>query len=72
MNHKYFNIAASIAMLLAGGVMLAPTRASARQQEVEELTRGPVHEAFAASVSYNPEPGILASNDRGDSARTTP
>lgn len=25
----------------------------------EVLTRGPVHEAFAATVSYDPEPGIL-------------
>ena len=28
---------------------------------VEVLTRGPVHEAFAGVVSYNPEPGVIVS-----------
>lgn len=39
--------------------MLASSVTQASENGVEELTRGPVHEAFAASVSYNPEPGIL-------------
>ncbi len=30
--------------------------------EAEVLTRGPVHEAFAGVVSFNPEPGIVVSN----------
>jgi len=29
------------------------------QQGVEQLTRGPLHEAFAAPVVYNPQPGIV-------------
>lgn len=29
------------------------------QEGVEVLTRGPVHEAFAGMVSYDPEPGIV-------------
>lgn len=28
------------------------------QSEVEVLTRGPIHEAFAQTVTFNPEPGI--------------
>lgn len=56
---RYFDILASISALLSGGVMLTPAQASAQQQGVEELTRGPIHEAFAISVSFNPEPGIL-------------
>ena len=27
---------------------------------VQVLTRGPVHEAFAETVTYDPEPGIVA------------
>jgi hypothetical protein len=30
-----------------------------RVQGVQVLTRGPVHEAFAGMVTYNPEPGIV-------------
>jgi hypothetical protein len=59
MNPKYFNILASISALMSAGTMLSPTQAYAQQQGPEELTRGPIHEAFASSVSYNPEPGIL-------------
>lgn len=59
MNSRYLNILASITTLLSAGVILSPAQAPAQQQETEELTRGPVHEAFASSVSYNPEPGIL-------------
>lgn len=29
------------------------------QQGVEVLTRGPVHEAFAETIAFNPEPGIV-------------
>ena len=49
----------ALSVLAIGGVLLAPIRASAVEAGVEELTRGPVHEAFAASVSYDPTPGIL-------------
>ena len=30
------------------------------QPGVQVLTRGPVHEAFAETVTFNPEPGIVA------------
>ena len=29
------------------------------EQGVQVLTRGPVHEAFAETVTFNPEPGIV-------------
>lgn len=34
--------------------------AAAGQDGVEVLTRGPVHEAFAETVTFDPEPGIVA------------
>src|SRR3954447_20191862 len=30
------------------------------QQGIEVLTRGPVHEAFAETVTFDPEPGLIA------------
>ena len=39
--------------------MLFAESASAQESGLEELTRGPIHEAFASSMSFNPEPGIL-------------
>ncbi|MEY3895671.1 MAG: hypothetical protein RLZZ214_1190, partial [Verrucomicrobiota bacterium] len=49
----------SFSALAVGGALLTPTRANAAEQGVEELTRGPVHEAFAATVSFDPEPGMF-------------
>lgn len=49
----------SFAALAVGGVFLAPMRAYAAEQGVEELTRGPVHEAFATTISFDPEPGMI-------------
>lgn len=40
--------------------LCVPAQLVAQDQGIEELTRGPVHEAFAASISFNPEPGLLA------------
>ena len=38
-----------------------PQQASAAGQDgVEVLTRGPVHEAFAETITFDPEPGIVA------------
>src|SRR6185503_2341386 len=38
----------------------APGRAPDSEQGVEVLTRGPVHEAFAETVTFDPQPGIVA------------
>lgn len=53
----------SLTAILAGGALLAPTSARAQNEGVEELTRGPVHEAFASTVNYDPEPGIFVSTE---------
>jgi hypothetical protein len=37
----------------------APQGRTEAEAGVEVLTRGPVHEAFAGTVTYNPQPGIL-------------
>jgi hypothetical protein len=37
-----------------------PEAASAGEDGVEVLTRGPVHEAFAETITFDPEPGIVA------------
>ena len=37
----------------------APQGRPAAEDGVEVLTRGPVHEAFAGTVTFNPEPGIV-------------
>ena len=54
--------------LVALGIEIGWDEASAAQQgrtdvqgEVQVLTRGPVHEAFAEAVTYNPQPGIKVS-----------
>jgi hypothetical protein len=49
------------AVLLCATVALGqnsdqPTEAT---QGIEVLTRGPVHEAFAETVAFDPEPGIV-------------
>ena len=59
MNLRNYTIMGSLLALAAGGALLAPARASASEQGVEELTRGPVHEAFAATVTFDPEPGMF-------------
>ena len=37
----------------------APPSPASAEQGVQVLTRGPVHEAFAETVTYDPEPGIV-------------
>lgn len=39
---------------------------------VEVLTRGPVHEAFAETISFNPEPGIVVPNMPPDAIEELP
>lgn len=55
-----------LAALLAGLLSLGLSAAVGRAQPADDdeqggqvLTRGPVHEAFAGVVSFNPEPGIV-------------
>src|ERR1051325_8426268 len=53
---------ALFAVFICLSLPVALSRAQSSDYEAdgeEVLTRGPVHEAFAAVVSYNPEPGII-------------
>ena len=58
MNLRKQIILGGFAAIVFGGALMVSNRAVAQEQDVEVLTRGPVHEAFAGTVSYNPEPGI--------------
>jgi hypothetical protein len=40
----------------------APRTQAGVEEEVQVLTRGPVHEAFAETISFDPEPGIIVPN----------
>lgn len=46
-------------ILWSGQIALGQTEPASDSAEV--LTRGPVHEAFAGAVTYNPEAGIIVS-----------
>src|SRR6478735_5099490 len=48
-----------IAAVASGGALLSSAPLHAQTSGVEELTRGPVHEAFAAAIGSDPEPGIF-------------
>ena len=67
MNLRHYSILGSFTTMAMGGWLVASTPANAQsstvsvEQEGEVLTRGPVHEAFAGTVSYDPVQGILVS-----------
>lgn len=52
---------AAQAALLGFGAIVTPAQAQdvADDQGAQVLTRGPVHEAFAGTIVYNPEPGVI-------------
>ncbi len=53
-----------LSALAAGWVMLLfPSMTAASAEDgVEVLTRGPVHEAFAEAVSFDPQPGLIVTS----------
>src|SRR5665647_665283 len=63
MHLKKHSILRSFAVVALGGTLLASGMAIAQQAGgtagIEVLTRGPVHEAFAETISYDPKPGII-------------
>jgi hypothetical protein len=66
MNVRHFGKWCMVAALAALGTSFGPQRVIAAQpgpadaeQGVQVLTRGPVHEAFAETVTFDPEPGIV-------------
>ena len=57
------------------GFGIASTRAQEAGQDdqgAEVLTRGPVHEAFAGVVSFNPEPGVIVEKAPPESIEELP
>jgi hypothetical protein len=57
----YFLVAALLSTTVARGQAGgAPPVATDSEAGTQVLTRGPVHEAFAATVTFNPEAGIVA------------
>ena len=55
-------LAAMLVVLIGMSCDLAPCQAQPSDNDVpgtEVLTRGPVHEAFAGMITFNPEPGIV-------------
>ncbi len=68
MKLRYFSMIGTVTAFAAAGTLLVPTAAPALSAEVEAdedvqvLTRGPVHEAFAESVSSQPEPGLIVTS----------
>lgn len=66
MNVRHAFESCMVAALMACGPNLGLDKASAAQggpagvgAGVEVLTRGPVHEAFAETITFNPEPGVV-------------
>ena len=61
--------------LLGSGITNAqenPTSPAAESDEAEILTRGPVHEAFAGTVSFDPEPGLIVNKQPPDLIEEVP
>ncbi len=64
---KARRVLALVALIAAGWNMAIcpaavpppPSEPAASEQGVQVLTRGPVHEAFAGTVVFNPEPGVV-------------
>ena len=63
----YCLVAALLGTTLAWGQERGPPRGpSAAEEGVEVLTRGPVHEAFAETVAFDPEPGVVVEKPAPD------
>ena len=68
MKPRYFPMLGALFALTGGGALLLPSVAPALSTEVESnedvevLTRGPVHEAFAESVSFEPQAGFIVAS----------
>ena len=64
MKPQSITLSGALAVLVAAGTLIAPTPARAQAApadsgDVQVLTRGPVHEAFAEAVTFTPEPGVI-------------
>ena len=75
MNPRYHFILGPVSALAVAGALLLPMAAFAQPAQVEDvqiLTRGPVHEAFAESVSFDPVAGVIISSRVPDAIEELP
>ena len=79
MNVRHVFMLCMVTALMAIGTCFGLDKAIAAQggqTEVEEgvqvLTRGPVHEAFAETITFNPEPGIVVTRPPPDPIEEVP
>ena len=49
----------TVSVAVSGVAPLHAQEENYDSEEAEVMTRGPVHEAFASTVSFNPEPGLI-------------
>lgn len=69
---QFFNsymVAATVIVSATTGAMdvfAAPPEQADAVEGVEVLTRGPVHEAFAEAVTFDPQPGVVVSKEPPD------
>lgn len=57
---RWFTLTALLAIgTTAWGQQVAQQQPAAGQKGLEVLTRGPVHEAFAETITFDPEPGVV-------------
>jgi len=64
MKLRFLSISRTIAAFVAAASLVAPTTARAQAapaeaEDVQVLTRGPVHEAFAEAANFTPEAGVI-------------
>jgi hypothetical protein len=59
MNRFRVFLRCTVTAFAIAGTCLAQSSTTNDAPEAEVLTRGPVHEAFAGVISFNPEPGIV-------------
>ena len=64
MKLRSITLSGAIAALVVAATLSAPApvraqAAPAEAEDVQVLTRGPVHEAFAEAVTFTPEPGVI-------------
>ena len=62
MKLQLLSMPSALYAFITAAAMLLPAAAPAQAaaaEDVQILTRGPVHEAFAESVSYNPQAGLI-------------
>jgi hypothetical protein len=62
LSRRFFRLGMAAAVMIGLGAAVATgqgVNSDIDDEGAQVLTRGPVHEAFAGIVSYNPEPGVI-------------